>query len=74
MFINKLLEFNPSRRYTADKALKHPWITRCIYDTIPKTHLEIWKTRAAKKKIIEVSENKIKIIKNKSNKFYSIYF
>jgi serine/threonine protein kinase len=54
MFINKLLEFNPSRRYSADKALKHPWITRCVYDNIPKTHLEIWKTRGHKKKLIEV--------------------
>jgi serine/threonine protein kinase len=54
MFINKLLEPNPSRRYSADKAMKHPWITRRVFDSIPKTHLEIWKVRGLKKKLIEV--------------------
>lgn len=53
MFIKKLLEPNPSRRYTADRALKHPWITRRIYDNIPKTHLEMWKIRGLKLKLIE---------------------
>ena len=39
--INKLLEPNPSWRYTSDKALRHPWITRNKNDDIPKTFNEI---------------------------------
>ena len=39
--INKLLEPNPSWRYTSDKALRHPWITRNKNDEIPKTFNEI---------------------------------
>ena len=38
--LNKLLEFNPSWRYTAEKALKHPWITRRVNDIIPETFNE----------------------------------
>lgn len=57
LFLNKLLEVIPSRRYTADKALVHPWITRRIYDNIPKTHLEIWKSRALKTKLVEVKKH-----------------
>lgn len=53
ILIKKLLETNPSQRYTADKAHKHPWITRRVYDSIPQTHLEMWKTRENKKKVIE---------------------
>ena len=39
--IHKLLEPNPSWRYTSDKALRHPWITRNKNDEIPKTFNEI---------------------------------
>ena len=35
--ILKLLEPNPSWRYTASQALKHPWITRNFNDSPPKT-------------------------------------
>ena len=38
--LNKLLEFNPSWRYTAEKALKHPWVTRRVNDIIPETFNE----------------------------------
>ena len=39
--ILKLLEPNPSWRYTAAQALKHPWITRNINDEVPLTFNEI---------------------------------
>ena len=39
--IRKLLEINPDWRYTAEKALRHPWITRNKNDEIPKTFNEI---------------------------------
>ena len=39
--ILKLLEPNPSWRYTASQALKHPWITRNFNDTPPQTFNEI---------------------------------
>ncbi len=43
--MKKLLEINPSWRYTANKALNHPWITRNINDNIPKTFNEILNMR-----------------------------
>ena len=39
--IFKLLEPNPSWRYNASQAIKHPWITRNKYDEIPLTFNEI---------------------------------
>ena len=39
--ISKLLEPNPSWRYTASQAIKHPWITRNINDVPPLTFNEI---------------------------------
>ena len=39
--ILKLLEPNPSWRYTASQAIKHPWITRNINDTPPTTFNEL---------------------------------
>ena len=39
--ILKLLEPNPSWRYNASQAIKHPWITRNKYDEIPLTFNEI---------------------------------
>ena len=39
--IFKLLEPNPSWRYTASQALKHPWITRNINDEVPLTFNEL---------------------------------
>ncbi len=35
--INKLLEKNPSYRYTAVPALSHPWVTGKMFDNIPLT-------------------------------------
>ena len=43
--LNKLLEINPLWRYTAEKALRHPWITRNINDDIPETFNENLKRR-----------------------------
>lgn len=37
LLLRKLLEPNPSWRYTADRAIKHPWITRKVDDDIPLT-------------------------------------
>ena len=39
--IMKLLEPNPSWRYTASQAMKHPWITRNINDIPPATFNEL---------------------------------
>ena len=39
--ILKLLEPNPSWRYNASQAIKHPWIKRNKYDEIPLTFNEI---------------------------------
>ena len=39
--ISKLLEPNPSWRYTAYQALRHPWITRNFNDAPPKTLNEL---------------------------------
>ena len=39
--ILKLLEPNPSWRYTASQALKHPWITRNFDDVPPQTFNEL---------------------------------
>ena len=39
--LKKLLELNPSWRYNAFEASKHPWITRNIKDEIPLTSNEI---------------------------------
>ena len=42
---NKLLEVDPKFRYTADKALRHPWITRNTNDPIPETLKQSLKNR-----------------------------
>ena len=39
--LKKLLEPNQGRRYTANQALKHPWITRNFDDEIPLTYSDI---------------------------------
>ncbi len=54
ILLNKLIEANTSKRYTADKILKHPWISRNIYDPIPKTYLETMRIRTLRKKMILV--------------------
>lgn len=54
LLLLKLLEPNTSKRYTADKVLKHPWITRNPIDDIPKTYLETMRIRTLKNKIINV--------------------
>jgi serine/threonine protein kinase len=48
--LDKLLEKDPTKRYTIDKCLKHPWITRNKYDKIPITHMEDWKVIAMRNK------------------------
>ena len=43
LLLNKLLEVKPLSRYTVDKALKHPWITRNVNDKIPMMYNEVLK-------------------------------
>ena len=45
----KLCEPNPSWRYSANLAIKHPWITRNPYDDIPLTFNEILNRNNSKK-------------------------
>ena len=45
----KLCEVNPSWRYSANLAIKHPWITRNPYDEIPLTFSEILSRNNSKK-------------------------
>ena len=52
--MNKLCEPNPSWRYSADLAIKHPWITRNIKDEIPLTFNEILKKNNNKKNAINL--------------------
>ena len=52
--LKKLLEQNTSKRYTADKVLKHPWLTRNPNDEIPKTYLETMRLRTLKNKMKDV--------------------
>jgi hypothetical protein len=54
LLLQKLLEPNTSKRYTADNVLKHPWITRNPMDEIPKTYLETMRIRTLKNKMINV--------------------
>lgn len=53
--LGKLLEINTCKRYTADKVLKHPFITRNKFDVIPKTYLETMHERNLKNKMLNVS-------------------
>jgi serine/threonine protein kinase len=48
--LDRLLEIDPGKRYTVDKCLKHPWITRNRYGKIPLTHTEDWKIIAMRNK------------------------
>lgn len=50
----KLVEPNPSWRYTAEKAYRHPWITRCIEDEVPETFNETLKKLNVKKRFKEL--------------------
>jgi calcium/calmodulin-dependent protein kinase I len=52
--LHRLLEKDPAKRYTVDKCLKHPWITRNKYDKIPVTYMESWKITALKNKFREM--------------------
>jgi hypothetical protein len=51
----KLVEVNPKHRYTGNEALRHPFITRRIYDDIPLTFIESWNKREVKDKFKEVN-------------------
>ena len=53
--IMKLLEINPSWRYSSEKAIRHPWITRKKNDEIPKTFNEILSFRNSIKNIKDIS-------------------
>ena len=56
ILLSKLIEPNPAKRYSADKVLKHPWITRLFLENIPKTYLDTMKERTLKKKTTIVIE------------------
>lgn len=62
LLLQKLIEPNTSKRYATDTILKHPWITRSKYDSIPKTYLEIMRMRKLRQKfILVINSIKIKI-------------
>lgn len=61
LLLQKLLEPNTSQRYTADKVLKHPWITRNPMDEIPKTYLETMRIRTLKNKMINVFDKSLSL-------------
>ncbi len=50
----KLLEPDPFKRYSADKALSHPWITKMVHGTLPKTYLESMEANEVRSKILHV--------------------
>ena len=83
----KLCEPNPSWRYSADLAIKHPWITRNAKDDIPLTFNEILIRNNNKKNAINLmmisiflnhakknalTNNKINFKKRKNNKIFKI--
>ena len=83
--ITKLCEPNPTNRYSASLAVKHPWITRNVNDEIPMTFSDILAKNNHKKNAnafimisIFLSYYKKKEIKNEAtvknikNKFYVI--
>ena len=73
--IYKLLEPNPSWRYSANLAIKHPWITRNAKDDIPLTFNEVLNKNNNKKNAITLmlvsiflnQAKKISSINNKTN-------
>ena len=83
--ITKLCEPNPTNRYSASHAVKHPWITRNVNDEIPMTFSDILKKNNNKKNanyFIMISiflnyytkkeiSNEV-TMKNVKNKFYII--
>jgi len=50
----KLVYIEPSHRYSSQEALKHPFITRKIFDPIPLTYLDSLKCKSIKMKMKEV--------------------
>ncbi len=44
-FYSKICDVDPNQRYTANKALKHPWITRERNGIVPISYLEDMKRR-----------------------------
>jgi len=51
----KLCEVNPSWRYSANLAMKHPWITRNPNDEIPLTFNEILNRNNSKKNLNQIA-------------------
>ena len=54
LLLVKLLEPDPIKRYSADRALSHPWITKKIHSNIPKTYLESMEANEVRRKILHV--------------------
>ena len=54
--LNNLLDVRPSRRYNANRALKHPWITRNKNDSIP---LNFYQEIKQKSKLVNQNDSDI---------------
>ena len=50
----KLVYIEPSHRYSSEEALKHPFITRKMFDPVPLTYLDSLKFRSIREKLKEV--------------------
>ena len=40
--LNRLVKVDPNERYSANQALKHPWITGKLEEDIPMTNKEMF--------------------------------
>jgi serine/threonine protein kinase len=54
LLLSKLLEVNMNKRFSAELANKHPWLTRNKLDKIPKTYQEEWRDRTLKTKFLKM--------------------
>jgi serine/threonine protein kinase len=34
-FVKNLLDIDPAKRFSAEEAMKHPWLTECVYPDTP---------------------------------------
>ena len=60
--LQKLIHPDPAERYTADKALNHPWITGNFNDQVPLTTNEMFQS-------FEKEQNFLKVFLIKNNDF-----
>ena len=69
----KLLEFSYNKRFTPEKALNHPWITRDRYQNIPETYFEGWRIISIKRKFKQVNINLFILLNFSNSVFCSNY-